>query len=555
MERQRLYPTSPGGARDKNIFVPRNKHPLNQGTGFRLGHPQALYHPADLTSPIVDSLRRLQRRCGFTKSTHQHELPPVWTGSNGADLQLVQSKPPPPRDHEVERICNNCNTSDPANIVLDADKSHFICVQCGAVQSRSNRKSFNRDRACTAEDDKTTRADAFVVPASRFDISFKSVAESRKHSATLVDSSFVSQRAKKRHKLGFAHESTTRAAVLASEARSRMTPKQHTKNSQLIIALERSFDALEPIDAKLKRHLRVEIDRAFRASVLHVHGCCSGCSLNLEERATVGVAVALVNVSLQRLLDGRELVDGLSRAHVMAVRDRTNRCDPSVQSAARSMQASLHTLLDSRSEAVALPACVACSPSTHVSDDVETASPAIKRARSDKQLDAQLPIISGLSIDATSSVSSSSIASTTSTASTASAAAQQPICKSIPLAPSPSPSPNPIPQLSIKRLEASLAKIWTILPSSAETRATASRLITEALFGETMSRVVHTHNVKSTVLLAIFVDVLGQRQGRVSEMPPEIEHLATPKLKEIVLNDLSAFLPSAAQEETTLDFF
>jgi acetolactate synthase regulatory subunit len=476
-----------------------------------------------------------------------------------------------------------------ANILLDSDRCNYTCSACGAVQSRTNRKANNRERACAADEDRTTRGDAYVVAPSRFDIAFKSVSESRRHFAiTTVESSFVSQKAKKRFRLGYAHESTTRAAVLASEARSRMSQKQHSKNAQLIISLERLFDQLEPIDVKLKRHLRVEIDRAFRVSVLHCSACHEGCTLKLETRTNSSVAIALIIVSLQRLLDGRENLDALSQAHILAVRDRIARCDSSVQSAARAVQVALHTLLDSRSEAVALPPCMCDAieaPSPHLSLTVkpheqpsdaighlqahEGGSPSMKRARkascppatmtggwqqSIANPDADspsIPIIGNPSFSSTaiSSLSNTSLASAESAASTV----QMAKSKTLSLAHSPAPSPNPIPQLSVKRLQASLQKIWALMPSSPQTQATANRLVTETLFAQTMSKAVHVHGIKSTVLLAIFIDTLGSRLGRVGEAPEEVKRLATSKVKSVVLNEMEAFLPSKA--ETTAEFF
>jgi hypothetical protein len=165
-----------------------------------------------------------------------------------------------------------------------------------------------------------------------------------------------------------------------------------------------------------------------------------------------------------------------------------------------------------------------------------------------------MPIIGNpfLSSPAISSLSNTSLASAASAASVASTV-QMAKSKTLPLAPSPAPSSNSIPQLSVKRLQASLEKIWALMPSSPQTQATANRLVTETLFGQTMSKAVHVHGIKSTVLLAIFIDILGRRLGRVSEAPEEIQRLATSKVKSVVLNEMEAFLPSKV--ETTAEFF
>lgn len=612
--RQFANPTSPGGAQDRSMFVPRRLHSLNVGTPFRLGHPDKVYHPGDFASPICDSLHRLHRRQGFISTARKYdEVAPTWVTCAASDLQ-ARPKTFQVKQDRPDRVCSNCDTTDLANIVLDSDRCNYTCSACGAVQSRTNRKANNRERACAADEDRTTRGDAYVVAPSRFDIAFKSVSESRRHLAsTTVESSFVSQKAKKRFRLGYAHESTTRAAVLASEARSRMNQKQHCKNAQLIISLERLFDQLEPIDVKLKRHLRVEIDRAFRASVLHCSACHKKCTLNLETRTNSGVAIALISVSLQRLLDGRENLDALSQAHVLAVRDRVARCDSSVQSAARAVKVALHTLLDNRSEVVALPPCMcdslegeesqeplknaslkrsksnsvqmdepipddgrqSISPSPHNEHHLqvhEGGSPSIKRARkarcppaamtgvwqqpiANPDADSASMLIIGnpsFSSPAISSLSNTSLASLTSAASAASTV-QMAESKTFPLAPSPAPSPNPIPQLSVKRLQASLQKIWALMPSSPQTQATANRLVTETLFCQTMSKAVHVHGIKSTVLLAIFIDILGSRLDLVGKAPEEVQRLATAKVKSVVLNEMEAFLPSKA--ETTAEFF
>ena len=576
MRRWHEHPNSPGGARDRSLFVPRSRHALNHGTGFRLGHQDAYYHPYDFATPIIDSLRRLHRRRGYGQHSLQcyDENPPLWVTPNGTNMQVAQtwtSEAPlrsEKQDSPAHPVCMNCSTVDPGAIMLDADRCNYSCNHCGAVQMRTNRKSLNRDRACTADEDKTTRGDAFVTASNRFDIAFTSVSESRRHQAmTTVQSSFVSQRAKKRHRLGYSHETMRRAAVLATEARSRMTTKQHTKNTQLIISLERSFDALEPIDNQLKRFLRMEIDRAYRASVLHSQGCGQGdCRLNLADRSNAGVAMALINVCLARLLDGRETVDSLSHAHILAVRDRVHRCDASVQSAARAIQASLHTLLDSRSEAVSLPPCckdqqgfqgfASQSPGTSSvalpPKPPEEGSPSIKRARkcANGTNAQELPTLSGLTI--TPSSSDSSFGSSTSLESTTSNA--RTVINAVSLAPSLDVQ-HCIPQLSVKRLDASLSKIWTLLPGSAESRATMARLVSEPLFRQAMSRAVHVHKVKSTVLLAVFVDNLGKRLGRLSEVPEEVRRLATANVLRIVVEDLAAFLPSVVEAEPEAEFF
>jgi hypothetical protein len=332
-KRQRDDPRSPGGVLDPKLIVTREFLSINLGkrARFCIGLRGKLYHRADYISPIVDSMRLLFQRHGWGEWTDDDAMPQCVQGfqmprvarlrfdasdvSEASDAP-APSPPNPPAAQAV--LCKGCGSTRRSDFTLTVDKSHLVC-RCGVVSAPVH-IALDREKNCAREEDKTTHADAvYVQKTDRFDHAALSCSELRAQQAQQAQGSRVSKKTREKMGIGWQHEHLAREAARAERQRNEMDPRDSAKNQHILIALEKLFVPLEPMDAEVKRFCRREADRAWREAVRHSTVCGEGarCNLRVREKGPVVIADACLTCSLSTLLEGRITLDGVSHSALL----------------------------------------------------------------------------------------------------------------------------------------------------------------------------------------------------------------------------------------------
>ena len=199
----------------------------------------------------------------------------------------------------------------------------MVC-KCGVVCAPIH-VSTDREKNCAADEDKTTHADKPYEPRTdRFDHPALSCEEQRKQREREVAGTRVSKMAKQKYGLGWAHEHNVREAARAERQRQEMEPRDQTKSAHIQIELDKLFTPLEPVDAQIKRYCRMEADRMWREAVRHSNICCAKtrCQLRIKEKGPAVIADAVLSCSLNTLLEGHRVLDGVTHAGLLVIADK-----------------------------------------------------------------------------------------------------------------------------------------------------------------------------------------------------------------------------------------
>lgn len=347
-----------GSPRGSNVsqMVRREDHPLNKGKRGRncTGLPGKLYNRHDLLEPIIDSMRLMYYKLGWSVSypsqhSSSNEVSFAYSPQRGGSSS---GRPP--------SLCKGCFNPDPNEFFPTADKSHLACKLCGVVSSAIH-IATDREKNCAREDDKTAHADKpFERRTDKYDEPAKSCDELRKEREQQVMSSRVSKKAKEKHGLGWAHEQSVRQAAKAERERHEMDPKDATKGNHIQQEMDKLFTPLEPLNSQIKRFCRMEADRAWREAVRHCNVCCSkaSCQLRIKDRGPAVIAEAVFACSLSNLLDGTPALDGVTHSGLLVLADKRVGLQQSKggSSAHRAVQTVVATLL-SNDQSTAIPQC------------------------------------------------------------------------------------------------------------------------------------------------------------------------------------------------------
>ena len=307
-------------------MVYRESHPLNVGKRlpYLSGLPGKLYYKNDRVTPIVDDILMFHASSGWCQARLKEEAEPL----RGAVAVCLVEKhmhvlgllPAPP----VERgpLCNRCGSRDPRDFTPTKDKDADVC-KCGAVCARVF-KSLYRDKNCTEDDDKTQRSERPVEQRwDRFDHAPPSADEARKEREREQRSGFIGKKAKQRLGLGYAPENCARLAAQSERERQEMEPRDQNKELQILTKLEELFAAIHPMDDRVKRYCRVQTYSIWRRAVKHASICKStGCQLNIKNRGPPVIAESALICSLQRLLQGGDVIEGVSHCTVLALNEK-----------------------------------------------------------------------------------------------------------------------------------------------------------------------------------------------------------------------------------------
>lgn len=329
LKRQRDDPYSPGGISDPAMMVTREHLVMNRGKRPHrcTGIPHKLYNMHEVVGPILDSLKMLHYRMGWTTEAPVDEYAPRMPlrRVTSADEQLhdLGLGPAPSPSTEPTILCKGCRSTNRNDFVMTSDKSHMVC-KCGVVCAPVH-IAQDREKNCAREDDKTIHADKPYEPKTdRFDHPAQSCDELRKQRELEAQATRISKKAKQKYGLGWSQEHTAREAARAERQRGEMEPKDQTKGQHILIELEKLFTPLEPIDNQIKRFCRMQADRAWREAVRHSKICRAKgrCQLRVKEKGPAVIADAALTCSLNTLLDGHVVLDGISQANLLNIADK-----------------------------------------------------------------------------------------------------------------------------------------------------------------------------------------------------------------------------------------
>lgn len=342
-------------------MVRREDHPLNKGKRGKncTGLPGKLYDRHDLLEPIIDSMRLMYYRLGWSVSypsqnSSAAEASFAYSPQGGGASSSKGS------GNVASSLCKGCFNPDSNQFFPTADKSHLACKLCGVVSSAIH-IATDREKNCAREDDKTTHADKpFESRTDRFDHPAKSCDELRKEREQQVMGSRVSKKAKQKHGLGWAHEQSVRHAAKAERERQEMDPKDATKGNHIQQEMDKLFAPLEPLNSQIKRFCRMEADRVWREAVRHSNVCCAkgSCQLRIKDRGPAVIAEAVFACSLSNLLDGNPALDGVTHSGLLVLADKRVGLQQAKggSSAHRAVQTVVATLL-SNDKTTPVPEC------------------------------------------------------------------------------------------------------------------------------------------------------------------------------------------------------
>ena len=356
-------------------MVPREHIILN--TGKRPKHcsglPNKLYHKHDYVEPLVDSMKLMYHRLGWSCLLVEQEdsgcVPLRRAVSTDEQLHTLGFGPAP--STAPTPLCQGCGTTNRNDLTQTADRSHMVC-KCGIVCAPV-RISQDREKNCAREDDKTIHADKPYQPKTdRFDHPAKSCEELRKDREREAQVTRIGKKAKQKMGIGWAHEHAAREAARAERSRQEMEPKDQTKGHHIQIELEKLFTQFEPIDAPIKRFCRMAADRAWRRAVAHSKVCNARgrCQLRVKEKGPAVIADAVLSCSLNTLINDRVPLDGIQRPGLLCLADKIGALQNTkgTSCALRAVRTVVGTLLSQNIgdpiEPCPMPSCHAsCQPS------------------------------------------------------------------------------------------------------------------------------------------------------------------------------------------------
>lgn len=341
-------PAIPGTQRSEDTIVPCESHPLNAGktSGF-IGKRGKRYHRHDIITPIVDSMRMMYARMGWCRSLPDDDEVldsrfPTWVRPNSllpkptnfaaAATAFTAATagasdtfhPTPTAPFANPNVCHGCNRECGRNDLMPtADKSHLVCKHCGVVAS-SLCIATNRERNCSADEDKTTHADKpYERNADPFSHPAMSAAERRRQVEISVSGTRISKRAKEKHHIGFSQEHANRKAANEEliAQRGDMSAKDFNKGNQILVELEKRFVPLDPMDANVKRFCRREAARLWEQGCRHSKVCCAGgtCQYRIKDRSVAVLAEVLLQCTLENLSQGTSKLERVEPGHVLTL--------------------------------------------------------------------------------------------------------------------------------------------------------------------------------------------------------------------------------------------
>lgn len=351
-------------------LVHRTQHPLNAGCSPQsppIGIDSKMYSPYDRASIIVESMSlfRLRSRSHFNPSAKDQasaKRKREDEDKSQLPLTLLQIMEEDDQEEKKARQEDNkddlcpCARANPNLLVESNDSDCLVCSECGLCTRGTITKALHREKACTADEDKTQHADApqevsdrFANPSSNLQVARQLKSNGEPSRCTLP---------RDRKKVGFAVETVARLAERGAQMRNSMTAKDQTRELQLLVRLETLFERLEPMGDELKRYMRVEAYTFFHTYVDHCQTCDKSCCrfTGIRGKSLNYLANTCIDATLEQLENGGCEV-GATKEQIDAVmeRNRDHERTPTVRTAVRE----LRLFLDEGNAMRKMPSCEA----------------------------------------------------------------------------------------------------------------------------------------------------------------------------------------------------
>jgi len=344
-------------------YVTREHLSINFEAMAHVGIIGKLYHRYDRVTPILDSMHSLScHRSWSAVRALQPSLP-----------STVGGVPPPAAVEKKKKIpanavCQECGTTDPNDMEPTADGDAMRCSKCGVVAPGQLTVSMHREKNCTQDEDKTVRAEKpREETKDRFDQTAPSAEEARKAREREAQGVYHSRKEKEKRGLGWAPEYVARMTAQATRNRQEMSPKDQTKENQILQKLDALFATLEPMEGEVKRYCRIKGYCTWQNAVRHAAGCNnSGCQLSICAKGPPVIAESVLLCALANLAHGVDTIDGVSHTHVVALNNKLNgRVNTSSTSAAqRAVRQQVARLMAHDSLEEPLPPCAQRTPAS-----------------------------------------------------------------------------------------------------------------------------------------------------------------------------------------------
>lgn len=297
--------------------VPPHLHPL------KCGYPWQLYSVNDYVTPICDSMTKMHDAVYGTglhrvvvKETMRKERQRL-QDSSCKQTQSARELPAFSDDDvfknefrntsfvtaTTERgvLCPGCKTKDISKF-RRGEGDQLVCA-CGVV---GKRYCYGTDYKEThGTDQGASRADA--APSQ---------------DGPRVQSSAISTSAKRKHKLGYAHENSTRAADAVGV---RLSKGNTRKLTSIIEAVEKMIKQVSPVDKAIARKIRMDAEMVFKASIEHKEICNHReCQKALFNKPASVIAAKSFVYTVEQLSVG-EGISGISKQTVIMLQERVQR--------------------------------------------------------------------------------------------------------------------------------------------------------------------------------------------------------------------------------------
>ena len=236
------------------------------------GYSNKLYHPCDYTTPIIDSMRRMNK---IPYDTVQRFL------RKKASTSMRPSSP----------VCQH--------VEYELDNEGFrVCKHCAVVLGRCDLQADFKELHSTgssgarAEIPKESRRDKFASSPVR-DVG-----------------STVSESVKKSMNLGYSTQAAKKQDAQLSKSENKKLTSVHERLNELIITVS-------PLHDEITRHIRMTTDSIFRRGLRHSQICNhKQCQRSLIKRPPIIIAHSCFLYAVEELAAGSTVVNGVTKTQI-----------------------------------------------------------------------------------------------------------------------------------------------------------------------------------------------------------------------------------------------
>lgn len=226
--------------------------------------------------------------------------------------------------------CPECGNRDVESQVWHIEG--YVCT-CGVVVGIHGAMIDTvRERlGAQSQDDVTRRADAPRVEGKDeegkdcFDAGPLSAEERARKRRSDAHLSFVPARVPGLGRICDAKSIVITDRVRDTQAQQILTAREKLKAVRILEQLERLFTMFAPIDAMVKRQVRITLEQIWTLAVQHAHACSRGggcCELSLVSRSAFIVAASLLDHTVDRLISNEIVLSNVNREHIVNLQVR-----------------------------------------------------------------------------------------------------------------------------------------------------------------------------------------------------------------------------------------